>query len=478
MQQQAPAQRQAGAQRQAPAQRQAGAQRPSAPRGNELRARAAKLNRYRMMGVRASAAILAIGMVIGLLWFARPAQSTLEKRALEPFPQFTVGEFLDGTYTSNMSRWYSDTYPLRELMVSAGRAVSSLYGLQGGEKMVGGNVVADELPPVDEADKGSAAAQPATYVDEGPVETPDERAMAEEVQDSIMEGLYVKDGAAYNMYYFAQEPVERYAQAMNLCADKLDGTATVYSMLVPNNSGTKLDDDLLVALGGSDQRQAMRYFYSLYNDKVHPVFIYDELRAHRDEYTCFRTDHHWTQLGAYYAYRVFCAEKGFTPENLDDLEHKRFEPFLGSFYGELDDPEMAANPDYVDAWVPKGTNDLVYWDDDGEEINGNVITDTTDWPDNAKTSCFIEDRPLAKIVNPNITDDSACLLVKDSFGCFFASLLVDHYHTVWVIDPRHSDRNIPQFVKENNITDVLFLNNVTLASTEGISSALLSEIQG
>lgn len=452
----------------------------------EERKRARKIQRFRMAGVRAWAVVMILGMAVGLLWFARPTHSALENRDLEPFPTLSAGEFLDGTYFSNMAKWYSDTYPFRESLVGAGRAVSSLYGLRSDEQMIGGNVVADELPPVEDGEPGDAggsdadagaAAPVQPVVDEGPVEMPDARVMAEEIQGNIMEGLYVKDGAAYNMYYFTEEPVARYASAINLCAESLDGVANVYSMLVPNSSGALLDEETLAALGGSDQRQAIRYFNSLYSDKVHPVFIYDTLREHNDEYIYFRTDHHWTQLGAYYGYVDFCAAKGTTPTDLNKLQHMRFEPFLGSFYTQTGDAGMEANPDYVDAWVPAGTNDLVFWDEEGNEYEGNVITDATTWDPIAKTGCFIEDYPLTKIENPAVQDDSACLIIKDSYGCFFASLLVDDYHTVWVIDPRYSNRNIPQFVRENGINDVIFLNNVTLASTNGISSALMNEIQ-
>ncbi len=444
----------------------------------DARRRAAKVQRFRMAGVLMWAAIMVVGMLIGLIWFARPSYSTVEKRQLEQIPAFTAQEFLDGTYFSGVSKWYSDTYPLRELMVGFGRSFSSLYGVRLNDRVIGGNVVADELPPVEEgSSKASSTVATTKLADEGPVAMPDERVMAEEVQNKIMSGLYVSDGKGYNIYYFVQDAVERYTSAINLCAEKLDGVSSVYSILVPNTSGAMLDEATLASLGGSDPREAIRYFNSLYSDKVHHVFIYDTLREHNDEYIYFKTDHHWTERGAYYAYLVFCAEKGLEPVDLNTLEYKRFEPFIGTFYSETGDAEMGANPDYVEAWVPAGTNDMVYWDSEGQQYEGNVITDTTNWPENAKTSCFIEDYPLVKIENPKIDDDSSCLLVKDSFGDFFASLLVDHYHCVWVIDPRSSNRNIPQFARENNINDIIFLNNMTLATTDGISSALMSQIQ-
>lgn len=51
-----------------------------------------------------------------------------------------------------------------------------------------------------------------------------------------------------------------------------------------------LPEKELKGLGGSDQEQAISYYYSLY-DKVIPVKTIETLREHNDEYLYFRTDH-------------------------------------------------------------------------------------------------------------------------------------------------------------------------------------------
>ena len=66
------------------------------------------------------------------------------------------------------------------------------------------------------------------------------------------------------------------------------------------------------------------------SDKVKIVDAYDTLMQHREEYEYYRTDHHWTTLGAYYAYTDFCKAKGIEPEELDSYDTKKFDGFLGS----------------------------------------------------------------------------------------------------------------------------------------------------
>ena len=56
------------------------------------------------------------------------------------------------------------------------------------------------------------------------------------------------------------------------------------------------------------------------------VKTYDALRAHRDEYIYFNTDHHWTQLGAYYAYVEFCKKKGIEPSDITTWEQHDYAP--------------------------------------------------------------------------------------------------------------------------------------------------------
>ena len=66
--------------------------------------------------------------------------------------------------------------------------------------------------------------------------------------------------------------------------------------------------------------------------------------------------------------------------------------------------------------------------------------------------------------------------MKDSYGNAFAPLLVDSYQTVHVIDFRETDKNICDYVRENNIQDVIFLTGMKIGLTESVANTLLSEV--
>jgi len=160
--------------------------------------------------------------------------------------------------------------------------------------VVGGNAKGDEIPDVDKSavtatpdDAGKATTESTTEVttedpeiglpasltsknkqdattESGSVQTvdpPDSKAMDKAFQKQLQDNLYVKDGSAYSLYYFVQDSATEYIDAINNAAAQLSGQTNVYDILVPNNSGVLLSDDELDKLGGSDQKQAIEYYY-------------------------------------------------------------------------------------------------------------------------------------------------------------------------------------------------------------------------
>lgn len=439
---------------------------PRAPRRFTRRQRA-QVQRFRSWTVRAFCVVLVMGFVVGLAFFARPTASAVENRNLTEFPQLTWNTFWDGSFFSDLSLWYADTYPPRELLIGLDRDFESLFGVRSEVTMVGGAEEAQEVP--------TEVPQEAATIDVEEFVAPDGDALAQEVQDNIMNGLYVRDGAAYSKYYFTESVAEKYSSVINTCAAKLDGKAEVFSILVPDQSGVLLSDSELRALGGSSQGDAIKYYDSLLSGQVKKVDVFQALRDHNGDYIYFRTDHHWTQLGAYYAYVKFCEAAGIQQVPLEDRQMTEFDNFLGSFYQKLKDPEMEANPDVVDAYQPNGTNDMRYIDKDGNWTDAKVITDVSSWNRGTKYQTFIAgDQPYAEIENPAVADDSSVLLVKESFGNAFAPLLVDNFHKVYVIDYRYYPGNIVDFVEQSGVQKVVFLNNITQASTNGVADKLAS----
>lgn len=281
------------------------------------------------------------------------------------------------------------------------------------------------------------------------------------------------DDAAYELYTYLDDVAGNYADCVNKEAAALDGKATVYDMVIPLSSEITFPDNLREEINSSDQREAMLQIQAKMSDKVKTVDIYDALMQHRNEYIYFRTDHHWTALGAYYAYQQFCAAGGMEPEDLSVYETKEFDGFLGSFYNDTSDAKLKANPDVVTAYLPQDECILHVTASDGTKYDWPIIYDVSNYGASLKYSTFIaSDNPYTEIENKTLTDNSSCIVVKESFGNAMIPFLVDHYQTIYVIDYRYWTGSISKLAEEKGVTDVVFLNNLSMIRNKSLVGKL------
>ena len=278
-------------------------------------------------------------------------------------------------------------------------------------------------------------------------------------------GVYVVGSAGYEMYNYVGSLAEKYQSTVNAVADSLSGVSQVYAMAIPLSSGITLPDELFSDIPGSDQAQAEKDILAGMGQNVKTIPLHDVMMSHRTEYIYFRTDHHWTALGAYYAYAQFCAAKGITPHELSEYEISQYPGFLGSFYNDSGKPDaMAATPDTVNAYHPLSADaHMEYGSGENSSLTGGkVIFDESTAAASLKYGTFIMgDNPYTVIENPDLTDGSACIVVKESFGNAFVPFLVDHYQTVYVVDYRYYGGSVTALARSKNVSDVLFVNNLS-----------------
>lgn len=405
---------------------------------------------------------LIIFFLVGCLWFLRPDVSESEKRTLTPFPEFTWEDFFSGKWTSDLNLWYSDTYPLREGMIGANDAINNLYGFKSDTYSQSGGT-ADVLDSDKEIDKDKLNTDN-IVIDDGEENDKDAGNNGE-----MIGGFYCVGDTAYELYYFNEKNSIAYVNLINRTAEKLKGKVNVYDMIVPLAYEFSLGDNVIKSEGASDCSDAIDYMYKGLSDNVSQVDICKNMRRHKDEYMYFRTDHHWTALGAYYAYEAFCQAKGITATPIENYEKLEFEGFLGTLYDKTKNDKLYKNPDTVFAYVPMGTNSIEVLERNGNKSTYSVVNKATDswYPKaNSKYNCFIAgDNPLSTIHNEKITDGSTIIVVKESFGNAFIPFLVDSYEYVYVVDYRYFDGDLCEFAKEKDADDILFINNVIATST-------------
>lgn len=275
--------------------------------------------------------------------------------------------------------------------------------------------------------------------------------------------------SGYEYYNFDEDVAKKYITTITGAGETLSGSATVYDMVIPTSMDIVLPESFLKDINTSDQKKAIDYIYgsiNAINPSVKTVPIFDALKLHNNEYLYFRTDHHWTQLGAYYAYVEFCKQKGVDAVALTSFDEKDYGDYLGSFYAQ--NSALGDEPDNLTAYVPQADVELTVTQQDGEVLEDwDLIADGDSYDTEMKYLVYIGgDQPYEEIVNRDLSDNSACLVVKESFGNAFVPFLVNHYQHVYVVDYRYYEGNIASLAQEKQVQDVLFLNNISMTRNE------------
>ena len=238
------------------------------------------------------------------------------------------------------------------------------------------------------------------------------------------------------------------------------GKEHVSCLMVPSKD--QAIPDRLPAFAQTEDRQ---WVVDTLKQKVTtPDLVFDlkqTMEAHQNEYIYYRTDHHWTALGAYYAYTQYAAAAGLTPHTLEQFEKVEYPNFLGTYYSVSGITSLGANPDTVIAYKPMGTNKMKMTMPNGEVYDWFVVNDVSTYGSSMKYGTFAGgDQPYNVVENPEITDGSACLVIKDSYGNALIPYLVDHYQYLYWVDFRHYKGSIYDLVEEKNIKDVLVLQQI------------------
>jgi hypothetical protein len=134
---------------------------------------------------------------------------------------------------------------------------------------------------------------------------------------------------------------------------------------------------------------------------------------------------------------------------------------------------MKANPDTVTAYYPNAESVMHVKASDGTKYDWPVIYDVSNYSESLKYSAFIaSDNPYTKIVNKDLDDGSACIVVKESFGNAFVPFLVDHYQTIYVIDYRYWTGSISELAQKKKVADVIFVNNLSMIRNKSLVGKL------
>ena len=277
--------------------------------------------------------------------------------------------------------------------------------------------------------------------------------------------IYVWNKQGFELFGSDEARATTYAETINGFADKLNGI-TVYDMVIPNHTEMGLPQRLKDSDAPStSQAENIKSIYSKLSDKVTPINAYNYLADHNDEYIYFGSDHHWSGLGAYYAYSAFAKTNDLPVLSLDDCTEQQIEGFTGTF----SNTASGLDTDTVHYWeFPyEVTMDIT-------DESGNLNTYTSPYYQYAEAGSLtygvfiMGDHPLTvlKSASENAEEGKKIAVIKESYGNAFVPYLTYNYEEVHVIDFRTFGDNLVSYCQQNGIDEVLFMNGVMSANTQ------------
>lgn len=188
------------------------------------------------------------------------------------------------------------------------------------------------------------------------------------------------------------------------------------------------------------------------------VDVRDTLSAHKEEGVYYRTDHHWTSLGALLAYEEWCESTGMDFSKEDYKATTVTEEFRGSLYSKILDYDSAY--DTIEIYEKTGSDSSFVVTLNGEKSDSFYHYDKLEEKDKY-LFFFGGNYDEVVIHNENSNTGRNLLLVKDSFANAFAPMVAENYDNVYMVDMRYFRGDMRSLMEECGITDVLVLYNVS-----------------
>lgn len=280
--------------------------------------------------------------------------------------------------------------------------------------------------------------------------------------------------SAMEMYGISSKSLQRYSETINAFSVTVPNTQ-IYVMLAP--TAIEFYGPEKYNTGNRSQNEGINMAYKALDPKIKSVNVRAALRMHTDEYIYFRTDHHWTARGAYYAYTAFAEVAGFAPSGLDTYTTGKIDGFVGSMYRYTQAQVLMDNPDYVETFTPSTPAAGMIFSDATMSQSMPLTIVANNISGSNKYLAFIQgDNPLVKITTNN-KNGKKIIVIKESYGNALAPFLIDNYEEVYVTDPRKIDMNLASFVNANGIDSVLFIN-YTFAPSNATYMTAFSKMLG
>ena len=257
---------------------------------------------------------------------------------------------------------------------------------------------------------------------------------------------YSESVVFYERYREKERSARRYAEILNSYAKRLPEDVRIFSMIAPIRVEFMGDN---YAASNDSQFETIEKINDMLDDRIIKTATYDRLAAHSDEYIYFRTDHHWTALGAYYAYLSFAEAAWIAPVTIDNYIEHAIPGFLGSFAKGTKNKTTLEHPDTL----------YYYTLDTGIGFSRKLFVIPEDMSKLSYRVFMGGDYAKLDYTSTN-TNGKTLVVIKDSYANALLPWLSPNYERIIVIDPRQYGGSVTKLIGDMENVDLLFVDYV------------------
>ena len=275
-------------------------------------------------------------------------------------------------------------------------------------------------------------------------------------------GVYIgKDGYLFEKFEYndnEKENANTNAEIISDFANKMkEQNVPTYFVLAPNSiyiNNDKLPNNVEVP----NQEEIIKQIYGE-TENTNNINVIESLKKeNKDKQLYFKTDHHINSDGAYIIYREYCKAANIATKEIDNFNRVTVSnDFLGTF----DSKAQLLNQQPDELFMYKNENNTNIKEAIYDKQTTNSIFNEEYLKGKDKYSYFLNGNNSRAIIKTNVNNDKKLLVIKDSYAHIMSQFLCQDYSEVHFLDPRYTNFDYVEYAKENEITDVLFLYNVS-----------------
>ena len=342
-----------------------------------------------------------IGIFAVLFWVLPKSDfSPKEKRYLQGFPEISVQSLTDGTFETDFENYINDHMVLRDVFMGV-NSYSNIAVLNNGS-----------------------------------------------------DGVYkCSDG------YLINEPATDSRLDLNLSvtADFKEKTGIDTTVMIVPSTGYIMDDKLpLVHKNYNDDRYYNRIESFCQKNGLGFVDLRDTFNSHKNSTQIYyKTDHHWTTVGAYLAYQSLCEKWGIEVKETNGYIIEKTPDFYGTTYNTSG--FWLNESDTIEVWKNRDNHSTCEITANGKTTAYKSMFFPKQLEGADKYTVFLNgNNPVTTVKNPDNKGKEKLLVIKDSFSHCLAPFLSEKFSQITLVDMRYYKKSVSEeIVKKDKFDKVL-----------------------